>query len=111
VEICTVHKPADFVHFFYFLSFPYRWESKNGKIPQRSIVLLRSGWGSRWPDKRLFRGAKNDSKEEQFIGQNDLNFPGFDSTAAQFLAVERNVIGVGIDTLSIDPGNSAVYKE
>jgi len=90
------------------------WERKNGPIPQGSCVLLRSGWGSRWPDARLFKGAKKDEPKPQNsteggglpLGDLDLNFPGFDASAAKYLVVQRGVIGVGIDTLSIDSGNS-----
>src|SRR5215475_4201809 len=32
-----------------------QWESKNGKIPAGAIVLLRTGWSSRWPDATRYR--------------------------------------------------------
>jgi kynurenine formamidase len=95
----------------------FRWESKNGQIPPGSIVLLRTGWGSRWHNTTLFRGTENapkpdvDADEVNIMDDKmDLNFPGFDGSAARFLAVERQVIGVGIDTLSIDAGTSEVPR-
>ena len=72
------------------------WEKRNGKIPAGSIVLLRTGWASRWPDVQRYRNT--DAKGE-------MHFPGFSVEAAKIL-LERKISGLGCDTLSIDPGNS-----
>jgi len=93
------------------------WENKNGPIPQGSIVLLRTGWGSRWPDVKAFRGEKRPPPPppppgtipKVEVGNLDLNFPGYDASAAKMLAVERQVIGVGIDVLSIDAGANSRF--
>ncbi|CAL8102906.1 unnamed protein product [Orchesella dallaii] len=88
------------------------WEEKNGKIPQGAVVLLRTGWETRWGDMKLYRGEKDDPKpmdSEGIIALFNLNFPAFDVSAARYLAVERQVLGVGVDTLSIDPGNSNTF--
>jgi len=97
------------------------WESKNGGIPQGSIVLLRTGWESRWPNARAFRGEHKPTTEapeetneirknpEVKVGDLDLNFPGYDATAAQYLASEKQVLGVGIDVLSIDAGANSRF--
>lgn len=61
-----------------------RWERRNGVIPPRSLVLLRSGWGSRWPDAPLFLGLEqnvtlNAPKADDAPSLNfdvKLNFPG-----------------------------------
>lgn len=102
-----------------------KWEAKFGKIPANAVVLLRSGWGSRWPNKDEFQGIPKSMRTTttttessmkaplnstvDLSGSTPLNFPGFDFTAAQFLTTERNVLGVGIDTLSVDPGNSKKF--
>jgi len=72
------------------------WEKRNGKIPVGAIVLLRTGWASRWPDVQRYRNT--DSKGE-------MHFPGFSVEAAKIL-LKRKISGLGCDTLSIDPGNS-----
>ena len=72
------------------------WEKKNGPIPQGAIVILRTGWASRWPDVQRYRNS--DAKGE-------MHFPGFSVDAAKIL-LARKISGLGCDTLSIDPGNS-----
>jgi kynurenine formamidase len=72
------------------------WEKRNGRIPPGAIVILRTGWASRWPDVQRYRNT--DAKGE-------MHFPGFSVDAAKIL-LERKISGLGCDTLSIDPGNS-----
>jgi kynurenine formamidase len=75
------------------------WERKHGRIPAGAIVLLRTGWSSRWPDVARYRNQ--DAKGV-------MHFPGFSVEAAGIL-LERKMDGLGCDTLSIDPGNSADF--
>ena len=72
------------------------WEKRNGRILPGAIVILRTGWASRWPDVQRYRNT--DAKGE-------MHFPGFSVDAAKIL-LERKISGLGCDTLSIDPGNS-----
>src|SRR5262249_54962107 len=72
------------------------WEKRHGKIPAGAIVLLRTGWPTRWPNVERYRNS--DAK-------GTMHFPGFSGDAAKIL-LERKVSGLGCDTLSIDPGNS-----
>jgi kynurenine formamidase len=76
------------------------WEKDYGTIPPNSIVLLRTGWGKFWPDKKKYLG---DDKPGE---TSNLHFPSFSKESAEFLVNERKVKGVGIDTASIDPGTS-----
>jgi len=95
------------------------WEKVNGKIPRGALVLVRSGWGSRWPNAKEFQGLEEDpnakpapkkQNEEPSLDFNaKLNYPGFDASAAQYLTSERQIVGVGIDTLSIDVGTSKAF--
>ncbi len=71
-----------------------RWEKKHGRIPEGAIVLLRTGWASRWPDERRYRNQD---------AAGVMHFPGFSVEAVRAL-IERKVSGLGIDTLSADPG-------
>jgi kynurenine formamidase len=72
------------------------WEKKHGRIPEGAIVLLRTGWASRWPDARKYRNQDAKGK---------MHFPGFSVEAAKLL-IARKVSGLGCDTLSIDYGAS-----
>src|ERR1700756_682457 len=72
------------------------WEDKHGKIPAGAIVVLRTGWASRWPDVAGYRNQD---------ANGTMHFPGFSVEAAKFL-LQRKISGLGCDTLSIDPGNS-----
>jgi kynurenine formamidase len=73
------------------------WESRNGRIPAGAIVLLRTGWGQRWPDRMGYLGSPSTSDAS------DLHFPSFGAEAAQVL-LERQVAALGVDTASIDHG-------
>lgn len=76
------------------------WESRHGQIPPHAIVMLYTGWGSRWPDQTRYRNM--DAK-------NVMHFPGYSLPAAKFL-IARHVSGLCIDTLSIDYGPSANFE-
>jgi kynurenine formamidase len=81
-----------------------RWEADNGRIPEGAIVLFRTGWGRRWPDRTAYLGTARTGPEAVA----ELHFPGIDSAAAAVL-VDRKVRAVGIDTPSIDYGQSSSY--
>lgn len=76
------------------------WESRHGRIPAGAIVMLRTGWASRWPDEKRYRDM--DPKGV-------MHFPGY-SLAAAKLVISRHVSGLCIDTLSIDYGPSANFE-
>jgi kynurenine formamidase len=75
------------------------WEKRHGKVSEGAIVLLRTGWASRWPDAQKYRNQDAKGK---------MHFPGFSAEAAKLL-LGRNVSGLGCDTLSIDFGASEDY--
>lgn len=76
------------------------WEARHGRIPAGAIVMLRTGWASRWPDEKRYRNL--DAKGV-------MHFPGY-SVAAAKLLISRQVSGLCIDTLSIDYGPSANFE-
>lgn len=76
------------------------WESKHGTIPSNSVVFLLTGWGEYWPDPRRYLGS--DTPEDPHT----LHFPSFSQASADFLLTHRDIRGIGIDTASIDPGQS-----
>jgi len=73
------------------------WEQIHGRIPQNAAVMMYTGWDARWADFDKYKNADN---------KGTLHFPGFSPEAAKVLAEERNVAGIGIDTLSVDYGMS-----
>ncbi len=81
------------------------WEKAHGRMPERCIVIARTGWEQRWPDERRYRNA--DAK-------GTMHFPGFSVEAIDWLLKEHpGFLGIGVDTLSIDYGAStdfAVHK-
>jgi len=77
-----------------------RFEKKNGKIAENAIVLMRSGWGKYWPDKKKYIG--NDKPGDT----SNLHFPGISKEAAEYLVKEKRIKGFGLDTASMDPGTS-----
>lgn len=76
------------------------WEAANGPIPDRAFVAMYSGWEDRLPDAERFVNLDADGVQ---------HYPGFSGDAAAFLASERTVVGIGVDTLSLDPGNSTDF--
>ena len=76
------------------------WEKTHGRVPAGAIVLLRTGWGARWPDPRRYLG--DDTKGDA----SRLHFPSYGLEAARLLVHERKVAVLGVDTASIDHGPS-----
>ncbi len=83
-----------------------QWESVHGKIPEESIVLLRTGFGEHWPDRKKYMGT--DQKGVKAIAL--LHFPGLHPDAAQWLIDNRKIKALGLDTPSIDYGRSSDFK-
>jgi kynurenine formamidase len=76
------------------------WEQVNGQIPMGSAVFASTGWATRWPSMKDYRGA-----DERGI----MHFPGYSPQAAKFLVEGRNIVGLGIDTLSVDAGTATDF--
>ncbi len=76
------------------------WEKQNGQIPDNAIVLIRTSWGKFWPDKKRYLGT------DQPGDTANLHFPGISREAAELLAKQRRLDGIGIDTASLDHGPS-----
>jgi kynurenine formamidase len=76
------------------------WEKTHGRIPSGAMVLMLSGWGARWSDKKRYLGT------DQPGDVANLHFPGFSKEAAEFLVSQREIDAIGVDTPSIDYGQS-----
>lgn len=79
-----------------------RWEAAHGAQLTDKIVLLRTGYAGRWPERGQYLGTTATGRE----AVSQLHFPGLDPSAAEWLATQRRVRLVGIDTASIDHGPS-----
>ncbi|HET9193983.1 MAG TPA: cyclase family protein [Vicinamibacterales bacterium] len=82
-----------------------RAETEHGPITADSIVLLRTGFSSRWPDAARYLGTA----ERGAAAVPKLHFPGLHPDAAKWL-VTKDVRAVGIDTASIDYGQSTLFE-
>jgi kynurenine formamidase len=83
-----------------------RWEQSNGEIPTGAIVLIRTGYSRFWPDASRYLGTA----ERGAGAVAKLHFPGLHQDAARWLAESRRVKAVGLDTASIDYGQSTMYE-
>ncbi|MCP9456068.1 MAG: cyclase family protein [Nitrospira sp.] len=82
-----------------------QWEAEHGRIPDRAIVLVETGYGRYWPSREQYLGTAQRGVD----GVRALRFPGLHPEAAQWLVRERRVKAVGIDTASIDDGQSTTF--
>ncbi|GIF14263.1 cyclase family protein [Actinoplanes teichomyceticus] len=76
------------------------FERRHGRIPDGAAVLMYSGWGAKAGDPDAYRGAD---------AAGTLHFPGFGTDACEWLLRHRAIGCLGVDTLSIDPGDSATF--
>jgi kynurenine formamidase len=74
------------------------WEKTHGRIPAGAWVLLRTGW-SRRSDAKTFLNVKEDGPHS----------PGFHKSTSELLARERDVLGVGVETVGTDAGQAGTF--
>ncbi|HEY4424157.1 MAG TPA: cyclase family protein [Pyrinomonadaceae bacterium] len=82
------------------------WEKRNGKIPPGTIVLLRTGFGKFYPDRKKYLGTEERGAEAVA----KLHFPGLDPAAARWITTTRSIKAIGLDTASIDYGQSTLFE-
>jgi len=76
------------------------WEDAHGMIPSGAVVMAYTGWDQRWNSPTDFRNEQADRLP---------HYPGFSLEAARFLVKTREVVGLGIDTMSVDIGATQIY--
>jgi kynurenine formamidase len=76
-----------------------RFEAREGRIPEGAVVLVATGWDRRWPDRARYMNERQGVK----------HFPGLSAEASAFLARDRKVAGIAIDTPSVDHGPSEKF--
>ena len=79
------------------------WEEQHGPVPAGAAVLVRTGWPERWPDALAYLG--DDTPGDA----GNLHFPGIGEEAARLLIEERGIGLLGIDTASVDYGQSTDF--
>lgn len=82
------------------------WEEKHGKLPDNCIVLLNTGYARFWPDRKKYMGT--DARGEQAVAK--LHFPGLHPETARWLTQNRQIKAIGLDTPSIDYGQSTLFE-
>lgn len=77
-----------------------QWEKRHGRMPAGALVAMHSGWDARVTstDRFLNRDAKG-----------TMHAPGFSEPAARFLVGERDICGIGVDTLSLDGASAQKF--
>lgn len=79
-------------------------EARDGRIPDGAIVLVRTGWERWWGDRARYLGTATPGDTAH------LHFPGVDPEAAAWLTTARRLRAIGIDTASIDRGQSRDFR-
>ena len=82
------------------------FEVEHGRIPDGAVLLIRTGWGDRWPDRAAYLGTETMGPD----AVPELHFPGIHPDATRWLLANRRVASVGIDTASIDYGQSSTFE-
>lgn len=76
------------------------WEREHGAIPSGAVVVANTGWAEKWNSPKQYRNELNDGL---------THYPGFSLDATEFLVNERGVVGLGIDTMSVEKGATTTY--
>ena len=98
---CVIDVTAEVVENKDFLLMPFHvdtWEKKNGTIPAGAWVLLRTGWSKRVGSGHFLN-----------VGPDGPHSPGFHKSTSELLAKERNVLGVGVETVGTDAGQAGTF--
>jgi len=82
------------------------WETKYSQIPPSAIILFHTGYARYWPSAKKYLGTD----ERGAVAVAKLHFPGLHPDAARWLATERRPKAVGLDTASIDYGQSTLFE-
>jgi len=76
------------------------WEDAHGTVPSAAVVFAYTGWDERWSSQQQYRNERSDHL---------THYPGFSLDAVKFLVKSRGVVGLGIDTMSVEKGATTTY--
>lgn len=79
------------------------WEEISGRCLNRTIVVIRSGWGRRWNNRTAYIGTSGNDTTQ-------MHYPGMSPEAAQWLVDNRDIYGIMTESLSLDVGRSQDFK-
>ena len=82
------------------------WEAEHGQLPNGIIILIRTGFGKFWPDREAYMGTA----ERGAGAVAKLHFPGLHPDTARWLVDNRSINAIGLDTPSIDYGQSTGFE-
>ena len=82
------------------------WEAEHGRIEEGAILLVRTGWDKRYGDRAAYLGTERTGPQ----AVPELHFPGLAPQAAQWLVDNRRIGAFGLDTPSIDYGQSPDFR-
>jgi kynurenine formamidase len=77
-----------------------RYEHGHGRIKHGSLVAMNSGWDARAGSEAAYRNTDS---------AGTMHFPGWSDAAIEWLIGERSIAAIGVDTLSLDPGNATAF--
>jgi kynurenine formamidase len=98
---CVIDVTAEVAQNADFLLMPEHvtaWEGEHGRIPSGAWVLLRTGWSNR-----------TDPMEFLNVGADGPHSPGFHKSTSELLAHDRDVLGVGVETVGTDAGQAGTF--
>lgn len=81
------------------IEFVENWEAEHGKIPANSWVLFRTNWSKRLEPEAFLN-----------IAEDGAHTPGWDAAVIPFLANERDILGVGVETVGTDAGQAFAFE-
>ena len=76
------------------------YERGYGRIKHGSLVAMNSGWDARAGSEAAYRNTD---------ASGTMHFPGWSEDAIEWLIGERSIGAIGVDTLSLDPGNATAF--
>jgi kynurenine formamidase len=82
------------------------WELEHGEIKPNTIILFKTGYGQFYPDREKYFGTVKKGVD----AIPELHFPGVHPETTQWLVEKRNIKAMGLDTPSIDYGQSKDFK-
>jgi len=82
------------------------WEKEHKRIPDNTIILFRTGYGEFYPNREKYFGTPKTGLE----AIHELHFPGISPETTQWLVEKRNIKALGLDTPSMDYGQSKEFK-
>ena len=98
---CVIDVTNDVARSPDFLLTPERleaWEREHGRVPRGAWVLLRTGWSRRANPAEFLN-----------VGGDGPHSPGFDARTSRLLAEDRDVLGVGVETIGTDAGQAGTF--